>query len=355
MTNGALNSSMKNVLKLLLALVVVLVGVAAAAIIYLCRIGTPGKSNVLKFEGFIELPKTKSLNVLDYLTLQNNVLFVTEESGGNVFKLTLDPTTQASATNISILPGAGAVHGVALVPSPSLAFVTRSEENTVDAFNPDSMQSLAHIPVAEDADAILYDPSSKLVYVAQGDAHSATLINPQTRSIAGTIPLDGKPEFPALDSKTGWLYQNLQDTNMIAAVDVAKKSVVGKWSLAPCDGPTGMAIDPENRRIFSVCSRNATIVVFAIENHKVITSIKIGGSPDVVAYDATLRRIYTAGKSGKLNVIQQDGPDIYRTLDEISTHYGAHTLTVDPTTHRVFVGYASLLAHPRIAVFSPLQ
>jgi DNA-binding beta-propeller fold protein YncE len=346
---------MKTVLKLLLALVVVLVGVAAVAIIYLSYIGTPGKSNVLKFEGFIELPKTKSLNVLDYLTLRDNLLFVTEESAGNVFKLTLDPNTQASATNISTLPGSGAVHGVILLPSQNLAFVTRSEENTVDAFDPSTMQSLAHIPVAEDADAILYDPANKLIYVAHGDAHSATLIDPDTRTVVGTIALEAKPEFPVLDAKTGLLYQNLQDTNMVAAVDIAKKSVVGKWSLVPCDGPTGMTIDPENRRLFAVCSRNATLVVFDMESHKVIASIKIGSGPDVVAYDATLHRIYTAGKSGKLNIIQQDGPDSYRPLDEISTHYGAHTLTVDPTTHRVFVGYASLLTHPRIAVFSPVQ
>jgi hypothetical protein len=52
-------------------------------------------------------------------------------------------------------------------------------------------------------------------------------------------------------------------------------------------------------------------------------------------------------------VIQQDGPDAYRVLDNINTHYGAHTLAVDPATGKVFVAYASLLAHPRIAVFSP--
>src|SRR5260370_4348249 len=54
-----------------------------------------------------------------------------------------------------------------------------------------------------------------------------------------------------------------------------------------------------------------------------------------------------------MTVIQQDGPDNYRVLDTIHTHYGAHTLTADPVSHKVFVAYASLLAHPRIAVFCP--
>ena len=115
-----------------------------------------------------------------------------------------------------------------------------------------------------------------------------------------------------------------------------------------------MAIDSEQRRLFAVCSHNATLVVFDLERHEVITSLKIGGGPDSVAYDATLYRIYAAGKSGKLDVIQQDGPNTYRVLDQMSTHYGAHTLVVDPVSHQVFVGYASLFNHPRIAVFSPI-
>jgi hypothetical protein len=57
---------------------------------------------------------------------------------------------------------------------------------------------------------------------------------------------------------------------------------------------------------FAVGSRNATLVVFDLEPHQVITSLKIGGGPDSVAFDGTLHRIYSAGKAGRLTVIQQD-------------------------------------------------
>jgi DNA-binding beta-propeller fold protein YncE len=114
-----------------------------------------------------------------------------------------------------------------------------------------------------------------------------------------------------------------------------------------------MAIDPNQRSLFSVCSGNAKLVVFDLDTHRVITSLKIGGGPDSVAFDQSLHRIYPAGKTGKLTVIQQDGPNAYRVLDEIHTHYGAHTLAVDPATHKVCVAYASPLVHPRSAVFTP--
>jgi DNA-binding beta-propeller fold protein YncE len=308
----------------------------------------------MKFDGYIDLPKGGSLNVLDYLTIKDHTLFVTAESSGSVFKVNLDPTTQLADGNVSRLPGSGSVHGVLLIPDENVAFVTRSEENKVDVFDPTNLQRLQSIPVADDADAIVYDPSNSLVYVANGDAHMATLIDPKKRTIAGTISLPGKPEYPALDSKTGLLYQNLTDVSAVVAINLAQKSIVGQWSLAPCEGPTGMAIDSEQRRLLAVCSRNAMLVVFDLEGHKVTSSMRIGGGPDTVAFDAGLHRIYSAGKAGKLTVIQQDSPDVYRTLDLIRTHYGAHTLVVDPVSHKVFVGYASLFNHPRIAVFSPI-
>jgi DNA-binding beta-propeller fold protein YncE len=344
---------MKRGLKIAVLVALVFIGVAASAVLYLVYPGTPSRSRFLTFQGFIDLPQTGRLNVLDYLTLRDHVLFVTAESSGKVFRVTLDPGTQTSATSVSTLLGGGAVHGVALMPSPNVAFVTRGEENTVDVFDPISLQQIKRIPVADDADAILYDPTTKLIYVANGDAHLATLIDPDKQATVATVALNAKPEYPALDIHTGLLYQNLTDTNLVAAIDLAQKAIVGKWSLAPCEGPSGMAIDSEQRRLFSVCSHNAMLVVFDLERHHLIASLKIGGGPDSVAFDAALHRIYAAGKSGKLDVVQQDGPDRYQLLDQISTHYGAHTLVVDPASHQVFVGYASLFNHPRIAVFSP--
>jgi len=127
-----------------------------------------------------------------------------------LFKIAFDPS-DLKASTVSEMPGAGAAHGVALVPDVSVAFITRSETNTVDVFDRKSLQPLASIPVADDADAILYIPSTKLVYVAHGDANMATLIDPEKRATGRNHPASRKPEFPALDSRTGLLFQNLED------------------------------------------------------------------------------------------------------------------------------------------------
>jgi len=346
--------AMTNIRKMLLTFAITLMGLAAVAFVYLVYPGTPSKSKVMTFEGFIELPRGGLLTVLDYLTVSDHTLFVTSESSGALLKIAFDPS-DLKASTVSEMPGAGAAHGVAVLPDVNAAFITRSEANTVDVIDPKSLHQLASIPVADDPDAILFIPSAKLVYVAHGDANMATLIDPEKRATVGSIQLPGKPESPAIDSGSGLLFQNLKDTNEVAAIDVGQRSVIGQWPLAPCEGPSGIAIDSEQRRLFAVCSGNAKLVVFDLESHRVITTLGVGGGPDSVAFDRTLHRIYTAGKAGEMTVVQQDAPDNYRVLDRVHTHYGAHTLTVDPVSHKVFVAYASLIAHPRIAVFSPTR
>lgn len=190
--------------------------------------------------------------------------------------------------------------------------------------------------------------------MANGDAKVATIIDPDKRATVGVIQLGGKPEFPAIDLQDGLLYQNLKDTDSVVALDLITRTVAGRWSLKPCEGPSGMAIDSAHRRVFSACSGNAMLVVFDLARHRPIAALPVGNRPDSVAFDALLRRIYIAGVGGKLTVIQQNNPDSYQVLENISTHYGAHTLALDPETHKVYVAYASLLTYPRIAVFSPL-
>jgi DNA-binding beta-propeller fold protein YncE len=331
--------------------------VAAAVLIILCLVTAlvlawlvfplaPRSTPRMAFQGFIILPKDATLAVMDYVTIRDRTLFVTGTLSGNVDRVDL------ASGAVSQISGRPRPHGVAIA-ADGTGFVTRSEANRVDVFDPRLLKTLGSIPVADDADAILYDPLARLIYVANGDAKLATLIDPAKRAAIGVIPLGGKPEFPVLDPATGLIYQALNDTNQVAAVDVQARAVTGRWSLAPCQAPTGLTIDPVRRRLFAVCGKSAQLVVFDLSTHRVIDQLKVVGGPDAVAFDPANGRLYVSGLQGALTVIQQDDAGGYQVIDNIHTHFGAHTLAIDPATHRVYVAYASLILSPRLAVFAP--
>ncbi len=343
----------KRAIQIVLALLGI--GLVAALVVVTALIfpGNPRSGPSLRFAGFIALPKGGGglLSVMDYLSIDDRTLYVTDITTGAVYKVALG--AGPLPTEVRMFPGKGEAHGVAVDPASGIAFVTRSGSDHVDAFDPATGLILKHIPVAPDVDGMNFDPSDRLLYAANGDPHLASLIDPAKQAVVGTIALGGKPEFAVFDPQTRLIYQNLEDADTVAVVDVARRAVTGRWPLKPCAGPTGIALDVANRRLFVVCG-NALLVVIDLASHKVVAALPIGGGPDSVAYDAGLRRVYATGKSGVLSVIQQAGPDRYRTLDTIKLHYGAHTLAVDPVTHRVYVAYASLIIAPRLAVFDPV-
>jgi YVTN family beta-propeller protein len=317
----------------------------------------PSSAKSLKFEGFVHLPKgdhARLLTVLDYLTLSGETLFVTNTSTGTVYKIPLHGEVLPTASDVSMFELEPRAHGVVIDPVSGLAYVTRSEANTVDIFDPAAMRLVKRIPVADDPDGIFYISSSRIIYVASGDAKTATLIDPAAQTVAATIPLGGKAEFGAFDPQTNLFYQNLEDISSLAAVDLSKRVVAMRWPLQQCVRPTGMAIDEESRQLFIGCSGNARLAVFDMATNRVIESVPVGGGPDSVAYDAKLHRIYVTGRAGVLCVVKKDDKGAFTTVDKISLHFGAHTLAVDPISHRVYVGYASLVIAPRVAVFSTL-
>jgi hypothetical protein len=332
----------------------VLLVLTCLGLVYLIYPGMPSRSDVMRFDGFVTLPGGGMLNVLDYLAWYGQTLLVAGGSTGSIFKIPDEASRQGAGENATELRGRPSVHGIAFAQEPNTAFVTRSKANVVDVLDLKNDRILTSIPVADDPDAILYDQDYKIIYVANGDANLATLIDPDRRTTIAAISFDGKPENAVIDSFNGLVYQNLEDINAVAAVDLKKRAIVGQWPLASCDGPSGLAIDSQHRRLFAACSGNSSLAVFDLERHKVITLLKTGSHPDSVAFDSALQRIYIAAVGGTLTVMREDSADSYRVLDHVRTHFGAHTLIVDAASHRVYVAYSSLLIHPRVAVFTPL-
>lgn len=335
------------------ATVAIVVGIPAAGLL-LPRV--PTSIAALKFDGFVPLPAGSDrglVSVLDYMTVRGRDLYVASIKPGAVFKVPLFAGRRVpSAKQISVMRGPPSAHGVVFDARTNAGFVSRSDANTVDMFDPETMKILKRIPVEPDVDGIFYDSADRLVYAASGDPKVATIIDAALGTVVGRVNLSGKPEFAVFDPRARLFYQNLTDTDHMAVVDPIAHTVTAEWYLDHCSGPSGMAFDQRRNRALIACSGNAVLVVFDLNTHTVIATLPIGAGPDSVAYDAVAGRIYTTGRAGILSVIDEKTDGRYRKVGDIALAYGAHTLAVDPVTHRVYVGYVGLLRDSRLAVFS---
>jgi len=158
----------------------------------------------------------------------------------------IDTTTNRT---IGAVQGLQRVLGVALTPEYPLGFASAGKENVLGVFSLTDNQLAKKIPGGTDPDATF---TMKVAPRLRGPCRQeGTLIDPQTEILVATIDLGREPEFCQADPSTGLIYQNLEDTSEVVLIDPRMRAVIRRHKLAPGEGPTGLALDAVNRRLFS--------------------------------------------------------------------------------------------------------
>ncbi len=266
----------------------------------------------------------------DYLTLDSSSRRLYISRATHV--IVIDADSGKSVGNIPDTPG---VHGIALAPELGRGFVSNGREGTVTIFDLQTLKLIAKVKAGENPDAILYDPATNRVFTFNGRSHDSTAIDAASGTVLGTIKLEGKPEFAASDGK-GEIFVNIEDKSQIDAIDPSKLEVKARWPLAPCEEPSGLAIDRKHRRLFAGCDNKMMAVVDA-DSGKVIATPSIGEGVDANAFDPGTALAFASCGDGHLTVVQEDSPNKFSVRENVSTQDGARTMALDEKTHRVFL------------------
>ncbi len=238
------------------------------------------------------------------------------------------------------------VHGIAFAPALSRGFTSNGHSDTVSVFELDSLRLIQEVPVSgKKPDAILYEPRYNRLITANGGSANLSVLDAGTLQIAATVPLPGPPEFMAADA-AGTVYVNIEtEAGKLAVVD-AKSLTVKVWPLAGCQNPTGLALDANHHRLFSVCANQVMAVTDSVSGRQV-ARVVIGSGPDAAVFDSDLGLVFSSnGQDGTLTVIHEESPDEYRVVATVTTQVSARTMTLDPATHRIFLAAAKLGAAP---------
>ncbi len=233
------------------------------------------------------------------------------------------------------IPNTAGVHGIAFVPEMGKGFTSNGRDSTVTVFDLKTLKVLSQIPVGKNPDAIIYDPASKRVFTFNGASRDATAIDAKSAKVVGTIALDGRPEFAVSDGE-GRIYVNLEDKSAVASFNSSTLKVENRWPLAPCEEPTGLALDRKHHRLFAGCA-NKLMAIMDAQNGHVLTTLPIGDGVDATAFDPKNNLAFSSNGEGTLTVIREDAPDKFSVLGNVVTQKGARTMTLDANTHRVYL------------------
>ncbi len=241
----------------------------------------------------------------------------------------------AKDTIAGVIPNTKGVHGVALAPELNRGFTSNGGDSSVTIFNYTTLEVIKVLPIhAINPDAITYDDVTKRVFTWNHGTNNATVIDAAKGEVIGTIPNMGTPETAVTDGK-GTLWVNIEDANAVVKIDTRTMKETGRFSISPCEEPTGMAIDRANRILFSAC-HSGHLAVSDADKGTLITTVPICAGTDAAAFDPQTKLAFASCSDGTTTVVQQVSRTEYKVVQTITTQRGSRTLTLDPTTHAIY-------------------
>ena len=280
-----------------------------------------------------------------------------EASGGRLFVTRddhVDVIETVSGKLTANIPRTAGVHGVAFAPALKRGFTSNGRSNSVSVFELDTLRVAYEVPISGTSPgAILYEPQQNHIFTANRESTNLSVLDAGTLQVVATVPLPGPPESMVTDD-AGRVFVNINTApGRLVLVDAKTLTIKAKWLLKECAGPTALAFDAVNHRLFSVCSNQVMAVTDSVSG-KAIAQVVIGRGSDGAVFDPELALVFSAnGIDGTLTVIHQDSPDDYRVIATVTTQVSARSMALDPATHRIYLPAAQFGPPPAVTADQP--
>jgi DNA-binding beta-propeller fold protein YncE len=226
------------------------------------------------------------------------------------------------------------VHGVIAVPQLARVFASATDDRQVLTIDSRTGAVLARAPAGDYPDGLAYDPVERRVFVSDETGGVETVIDRRGRRIA-TVRLGGEAGNVQYDAGSHHMLVAVQTRGEVVAVDARSNRVVRRVGLPGCASPHGLLVDSARRLGFVACAANARLLTLDLATMRVVGSAGVGESPDVLAFDGALRRLYVSAESGVVAVFAEHGRSLVK-LGQALLAPAAHTVAVDPRTHLVY-------------------
>ena len=225
---------------------------------------------------------------------------------------------------------------------------------TVAIVDTDTLHEVARLPGGVFPDGIAYDAKDNRIFVSDEMGSAVTVIDAAQNKVIARIAVGGEVGNVQYDAATAKLYAPIQTKNELAVFDAVGMTRTGAYPLSRCQHPHGLAIPPDTAVGYVACDENDMLVTVDLKTGKELGHLPLGHDPDVLAMDGAAKRLYVASESGNLSTFNITDPAAPRALGDIFIGKGAHSVAVDPATHRLYFPLADAGGKSVLRILAPL-
>jgi len=284
----------------------------------------------------------------DYTSLDpgTNKLWISHMNASQL--LAFDVHTRKIVQTIAA-PG---VHGVIAVPQLGRVFASATDAHEAMTIDAKTGAVLATASAGDYPDGLAYDPVERHVFISDESGGVETVINASGRRIA-TISLGGDAGNVQYDAGSGRIFVDVQTRGDVAIIDPQSNRIVRRIPLDGCENPHGLLVDSSRRLAFIACDANARLLTLDLRSMTVTGSAGVGDTPDVLAFDSSLHRLYVSAESGVVAVFAEHAHSLTK-LGQAMLAPHAHTVAVDARTHLVYFPLESgSTGRPQLLIMAP--
>jgi DNA-binding beta-propeller fold protein YncE len=244
------------------------------------------------------------------------------------------------------------VHGVIVIPQIHRVFASATDARQMLTIDSRTGRVIRGAPAGEYPDGLVYDPVERRVFVSDESGGIEAVFDESGRRI-GTVPLGGEAGNVQYDAVSGHILVAVQARNEVAVIDPKTERVIRRVALPGCDHSHGLLVDSSRRLAFVACDGNARLLTLDLAQMKVTGNASVGGSPDVLAFDTGLRRLYVSSEIGDVAVFGERGRGLVKLGQAVLAPF-AHTVAVDSRTHLVYFPLQSgSTGGPQLRIMAP--
>lgn len=296
-----------------------------------------------------DLPLPGSASRFDYQSLEPTIgrLFISHMGAGQL--VVFDVRVARVVAN---LDGFLRVTGVLAVPAEHRVYASAPGDHAVVVVNDSTLETVARIPGPEFPDGIAYSPETRRVFVSDESGRRDYVIDAANNAVVARIELGGEAGNTQYDGGSHCVIVAVQTVNQLVVVDPATAQIVRRITFDRAVAyPHGFYIDAPHRLAFITGQESATLGVLDLRTLQLRQLLRIGNDPDVVAFDGALGRLYVAAESGVVAAFAERGD----SLVQLGWYQApkAHSVAVDPGTHRIYLPLADVRGHPMLRVMVP--
>jgi DNA-binding beta-propeller fold protein YncE len=320
------------------------------AFFFLGGLFTPGLSpakDLLKLEK--DVPLTGGVSRFDYQSLdsQNGILYLSHMGAGQI--IVFNTKTDQVLATLSGFPG---VTGLLVLPELHRLYANVTRRHQTAVVDTQSLKVLSHVPSGHFPDGMDYVPELRQLYVSDEIGGEENVIEVATNKRVASLKMGGQVGNTRYDPVSRLIFAPIQTKNELAVINPSTGKVTGKYPLQGGKSPHGLWIEPDTKLAFLACEWDDKLVVMDLTSYKEIAVFDVGKEPDVLSYDPGLKILYVACERGKTSVFSVKDRKVEK-LGEVEVGENAHSVQVDPQTHRVYFPLRKAGKGPVLRIMKP--